>query len=83
MRVIIAASLSGVALATSNAVFQASTDRSTHLPMRRQAFASNITRPVYDLVDVYDASNFWDKFEFFEVRWLSPSSPPPLPPLIA
>lgn len=36
------------------------------LPLRRQV--SNSSRPRYELVETYDASNFWDKFDFIEVH---------------
>lgn len=36
------------------------------LPVRRQV--SNSTSSIYQLVETYDATNFWDKFEFIEVQ---------------
>lgn len=46
-------------------------DNSIDFPLRRQL--PNSTSSVYELVETYDASNFWDKFEFIEVH-----IPPPL-----
>lgn len=40
-------------------------DNPINLPLRRQF--SNSTSSVYELAETYDASNFWDKFEFIEV----------------
>lgn len=37
-----------------------------YLPLRRQT--TNSSRIVYELAETYDATNFWDKFEFVEVR---------------
>lgn len=51
----------------TNGLFQ---DNSINYPLRRQL--TNSTSSVYELVETYDASNFWDKFEFIEVHTLIP-----------
>lgn len=37
------------------------------IPVRRQYGTTNTSGPLYELVDTYDASNFWEKFDFLEV----------------
>lgn len=54
--------------ATLDMANTAALPRHDFLPSRPEQYLSINTNPIYDLIDTYDATNFWDKFNFMEVR---------------